>query len=183
MGAAARCGLAALLAFVVLQRLFELAWSARNARRLRARGGIESGARHFPALVLVHTLFPLLLLGEVLWLGARPGPAWPVWLGLWMAAQGLRYWAMAALGESWNVRIWVVPGAALVRSGPYRHLRHPNYVAVAVELAAAPMLFGAWRTAVAISLLNLAALSMRIRAEERALSRNAPSAQQSPSNR
>jgi len=164
-----REGLAALLAFVVLERMFELALSARNARRLKARGGVESGARHFPLLVLVHTFFPLSLLGEVLWLGARPGPGWPLWLGLWLAAQGLRYWAMAALGESWNVRILVVPGAALVRRGPYRFLRHPNYLAVVVELIAAPMIFGAWRTAILASLLNLCALKVRIRAEEKAL--------------
>ena len=117
----------------------------------------------------MHTLFPLSLLGEVLWLGARPGPGWPLWLGLWLAAQGLRYWAMAALGESWNVRILVVPGAALVRRGPYRFLRHPNYLAVVVELIAAPMIFGAWRTAILASLLNLCALKVRIRAEEKAL--------------
>jgi len=169
LDAATRTGIVALLAFVVLERIFELVLSARNARRLRARGGVESGARHFPLLVLVHTLFPLSLLGEVIWLGARPGPAWPLWLGLWLLAQGLRYWAIAALGESWNVRIWVVPGAPLVHRGPYRFLRHPNYLAVVIELVAAPMMFGAWRTAILVSVLNLAALRVRVRAEEKAL--------------
>lgn len=172
LDAATRTGIVALLAFVVLERMFELVLSAKNARRLKARGGVESGAGHFPLLVLVHTLFPLSLLGEVIWLGARPGPGWPLWLGLWLLAQGLRYWAIAALGEAWNVRIWVVPGAPLVHRGPYRILKHPNYLAVVIELVAAPMTFGAWRTAILVSVLNLVALRVRIRAEERALTRS-----------
>jgi methyltransferase len=170
LDAATGTALGALLAILVLQRLSELWLSARNARRLRARGGVESGARHFPLLVLVHVVFLLSLPVEVLRFGARPGPGWPLWLGLWLGAQGLRYWAITALGDFWNVRIWVVPGAALVRRGPYRFLRHPNYVAVVIELAAVPLLFGAWRTAIAVSVLNLVALGIRIRVEERALS-------------
>jgi methyltransferase len=86
-----------------------------------------------------------------------------------MAAQALRYAAMHALGERWNVRIIVLPDEPLVRSGPYRWLRHPNYVAVVVELIAAPLIFGAWRTAVVVSLLNAIALRTRIRVENDAL--------------
>ena len=100
---------------------------------------------------------------------ARPGPAWLVWLALFAAAQALRYAAIAALGERWSVRVLALPAAPLVRRGPYRWLRHPNYVAVIVELAAAPMIFGAWRTALAASAVNLAALALRVRVEERAL--------------
>jgi len=166
--------LALFLALVIVQRAGELALSARNARRLRARGARESGAGHFPLLVLVHVLFPLGLAGEVLLLGARPGPLAPLWLALWLAAQALRYAAVRALGERWNVRIWVLPGAPLVHSGPYRFLRHPNYVAVAAELLAAPLIFGAWRTALGISLLNLVALRIRIRAENEALGVTSP---------
>ncbi len=161
--------LAGFLLMVVAQRAAELALSARHARRVRARGAREHGRGHFPLLVLVHVLFPSSLAAEVLWLGARPGPLWPLWAALWLGAQALRYAAIRALGERWNVRIWVVPGAPLVKRGPYRFLRHPNYVAVGVELLAAPLLFGAWRTALAISTLNGLALGVRIRAEERAL--------------
>ena len=92
-----------------------------------------------------------------------------MWLGLWLSAQALRVAAIRALGERWSVRIWVIPGAPLVRSGPYRYLRHPNYLAVVVELLAASLLFGAWRTALGLSALNLVALRWRIRAEEAAL--------------
>ncbi len=157
------------LVVLAAQRAGELALSARNARVLRGRGAREHGAGHFPLIVLVHVLFPVCLVAEVVALGARPGALWPLWLGLWLGAQALRYAAMRALGGLWNVRIWVVPGLAPVRSGPYRFARHPNYVAVAVELLAAPLMFGAWRTAVGISALNLVALAVRIRAEERAL--------------
>ena len=157
------------LGVIVLQRAGELVLSARNAARLRQRGAREHGASHFPLLVLVHTLFPLGLAAEVLHGGARPGPLWPLWLGLWLAAQALRYAAVRALGERWNVRILVVPGLAPVRSGPYRVLRHPNYLAVVVELIAAAMFMGAWRTAVGITVLNALVLRIRIRAEEDAL--------------
>jgi methyltransferase len=157
------------VALLTLQRLGELAVSGRNEVRLRALGAREHARGHFPLLVLVHVLFPLCLLGEVLGLGARPWPAWPLWLGLFLAAQVLRVAAIRTLGERWHVRIWVVPGLPPVRTGPYRFVRHPNYVAVVVELLAAPLIFGAWRTALAVSALNAVALAIRIRAEERAL--------------
>ena len=154
---------------LVAQRLVELRISARHVVLLRARGAIEHGREHFPLFVLVHALLPLGMLAETAWLGARPGPLWPLWLALLAGAQVLRYAAIRALGPYWNVRVWVVPGAPRVRTGPYRRLRHPNYVAVVVELIAAPMLFGAWRTAIVVSALNAIALWVRIRCEERAL--------------
>jgi methyltransferase len=162
-------GLASFLAVLAVQRGSELVVSARNERRLRVRGAREYGPGHFPLLVLIHVLFPVSLVAEVSVIGAGPGQLWPVWLGFWLAAQALRYAAVRALGQRWTVRIWVLPGMPLVRRGPYRFLRHPNYLAVVVELLAAPLLFGAWRTAVAISVLNLFALWIRIRAEEEAL--------------
>lgn len=157
------------VAFVVLQRLSELALSARNARRLAVRGARRLQVDGFAPLVAVHVLFPLALIAEVLLGGARPGVAWPWWLGLWLVAQGLRYAAVRALGERWNVRVIVVPDAPQIRRGPYRILRHPNYAAVAIELIAAPMMFGAWRTMIALSILNALAVMRRIRLEERAL--------------
>lgn len=165
--------LALFLAVLAIQRGSELRLSARNTRRLVARGAREYGAGHFPLIVLVHVLFPLGLVAEVVGLHARPGPLWALWLGLWLAAQALRYAAMRALGERWSVRILVLPGEPLVRRGPYRLMRHPNYVAVILELLAAPLMFGAWRTAVAVSLLDLVALGIRVRAEEAGLGRRA----------
>jgi len=154
---------------LVAQRLVELRISARHALELRARGAVEYGRGHYPLLVLVHTLLPLGMIAEAWFLGVRPGPWWPLWALLFALAQGLRYITIRALGTCWNVRVLVVPGATLVRSGPYRWIRHPNYVAVVIELISAPMLFGAWRTALLITLLNAVALTLRIRCEERAL--------------
>jgi methyltransferase len=162
-------GLAAFLAYHLAERAFELALSARHARRLFARGAREHGRGHFPALVAMHTLFPIALAAEVLALGARPGRLAPLWIVLFVAAQGLRMASMRALGEFWTVRVIVLDGAALVRRGPYRFLRHPNYLAVVIELLSAPLMFGAWRTALAFSIANLLALRVRIRCEERAL--------------
>ena len=161
--------LTAFLALIVVERLFELFLSARNARRIRARGGVEYGAAHFPWFVLFHTAYPVALAAEVLIVGARPGSDWPLWLLVFAAGQALRFAAIRALGEYWNVRIWVVPGMERVRRGPYRFLPHPNYVAVALELLAGALVFGAWRTALGATLVNLVLMRIRIRAEERAL--------------
>ena len=161
--------LAGFLVIVAAQRIAELVISARHARRVRSRGAREFGAGHFPFIVTVHVLFFVCLAAEVVFLGARPGSAWPLWLALWLGAQALRYSAISALGERWNVRVLVLPGEPLVRSGPYKFLRHPNYVAVVTELIAASLLFGAWRTAIVITTLNAIALRIRIRAEENAL--------------
>ena len=168
-GPAPLAWLGAFLAFLVLQRSAELWISVRNARRLFARGAREVGGDHFRWLVLLHTTFPLCLIAEVFWLGARPGPFTPGWVVLWVLAQGLRWAAMETLGERWNARVIVLPKAPRVRTGPYRLMRHPNYVAVAVELLAGPLIFGAWRTAMVFTVLNFFALRVRIRCENRAL--------------
>ena len=163
---------AALIAFLVLlviQRGLELARSARNTPALLARGAVEHGRGHYPLIVALHVLWPIGLVAEVLGAGARPWPSWPFWLLLLLAAQGLRQAAIAALGGLWTVRVLALPGATLVRRGPYRWLRHPSYLAVTLELFSAPLLFGAWRTALAASAVNLALLAVRIRVEERAL--------------
>ena len=161
--------LGAVLAVIALERAFELLLSARNQRRLVAAGAVEHGRAHFPVFVALHALWPVALVAEVVAAGARPGPWWPAWLGVALAAQGLRAAAIAALGGRWTVRVLALPGAPLVRRGPYRLLRHPNYLAVTLELAAIPMILGAWRTALAASALNQVALAIRVRVEERAL--------------
>ena len=157
------------VAALSVQRLLELGISRRHAQALRARGAIEHGREHFPLLVLVHVLLLVGIVLEVFVLGARPPASWPLWAVVFAAGQLLRYAAIRALGDFWNVRVLVVPGAPLVRTGPYRYLRHPNYVAVVMELLAAPLIFGAWRTALVVSALNALALWVRIRCEERAL--------------
>ncbi|WP_437489530.1 isoprenylcysteine carboxylmethyltransferase family protein [Sorangium sp. So ce1014] len=158
------------LGAVSLERLAELFISRRNARRAFAKGGVEVGQGHFRVMALMHTAFLAVCALEV---GALDRP-FPGLVGLAalaaaLLAQAMRYWVIATLGEQWNVRIIVVPGAAPVSGGPYRYLRHPNYAAVIVEMVAIPMIHGAWLTALVFSALNAAVLHVRIRAEEEAL--------------
>ena len=166
-------GPAVLLAVMIAQRLGELYLTAKHLPYIRAHGGVEYGRGHFPLIVAVHVLFPILFVIELTHHHTQRGALWPLWLILFAAAQVLRYSAIVALGERWTTRIFVLPGAPLVRTGPYRRLRHPNYVAVVVEFIAAPMLFGAWRTAIVIGVLNAAVLRLRIRCENDALQRAA----------
>ena len=159
-----------LLAAVALERGAELILSARNARLARARGGVESGQGHYPVMAVFHGVFLAACALEVVLL-RRPFPGVVGWIALAVAvgAQALRYWAIATLGWRWNTRIVVVPGAAPVTGGPYRLVRHPNYVAVIAEMLALPLVHGAWLTALIFSLGNAWLLRVRIRAEERAL--------------
>ena len=157
------------MAAVAVQRLLELRLSRRNERRLRARGAVERGAGHYPAMVALHALWLLSTLVEGLLRGPEIPAWWPLPLAAFVLVQPLRYWAILSLGDNWNTRILVVPGARLVRGGPYRFLPHPNYVVVAVEVLAFPLVFGAWVTALVFSILNAALLRVRIREEDRAL--------------
>ena len=81
----------------------------------------------------------------------------------------LRYWAIWTLGQRWNTRIIVIPGAAPVTGGPYRYLRHPNYLAVMIEIAAIPLIRANWYTAIGFSIANAFLMAVRIPAEERAM--------------
>jgi methyltransferase len=159
------------LVFLVgLERLAELVVSKRNAEWSFARGGVESGRSHFPFMVLLHSGLLVACVLEV-WLGGRtflPVLGWPM-LVLVVAAQALRWWCILTLGPRWNTRVIVVPGLPLVTAGPYRWLRHPNYLAVIAEGIALPLVHSAWMTALGFALLNLPLLYIRIRVEERAL--------------
>jgi methyltransferase len=162
------------VALVALQRLLELGLSRRNERILRARGAVERGQGHHPLIVALHALWLLSTLVEGISRRDSDLPALrPLPLALFLLVQPLRYWAILSLGENWNTRILVVPGAKLVGRGPYRFLRHPNYVVVVVEILTFPLIFGAWITALVFSMLNAILLSARIRDENRALAESA----------
>lgn len=160
------------VAFIAGQRLAELRLAATNRRWLLAHGAREYGASHYPLFILLHTGWLVGLLVEGLWRGPALDGRWLLWLGLLLAAQLLRYWSIASLGRRWCTRILVIPGDRRIRCGPYRFLRHPNYLAVALELPALPLIFGAWLTAAVASLLNAwLLLAVRIPAEEQALAK------------
>jgi methyltransferase len=161
---------ATLVAAVALERLAELVVSRRHADWALRRGGVEVGRGHFPVMVALHTALLVGALVEVLAADRPFVPAlgWPM-LVLVLASQGLRWWCIATLGPQWNTRVIVVPGLPLVTRGPYRLLRHPNYVAVVVEGLALPLVHTAWVTAVAFTVLDAALLTVRIRVEDAAL--------------
>jgi len=153
-----------LVAFVTAQRLGELWLARRNTTALLARGGVELGAEHYPLIVALHTCW----LGG-LWLLAGDQPLDRMWLVAFILLQAARAWVILSLGARWTTRIIVVPGEAPVTNGPYRFLRHPNYVVVALELAVVPLALGLPVYALVFFLANLAVLSIRIRAENAAL--------------
>jgi methyltransferase len=137
------------VALVAAQRLGELAYARRNTSRLLARGAREVGAGHYPLLV-------------------SAAPHWPL-IGLFVLLQIGRIWVIWTLGPFWTTRIVTLPGAPLVRRGPYRFFRHPNYLVVALEIAVLPLAFDAWEVALIFSLLNAVLLVHRARVETAAL--------------
>jgi methyltransferase len=156
-----------LLAFVTAQRLGELVLARRHTAALLARGGVEHGARHYPLIVALHAVW---LIG--LWLLAYNHAVDPFWLLLFAILQVARVWVLASLGRRWTTRIIVMPGLPPVARGPYRYMRHPNYVVVACEMAVVPLALGLPVYALVFFLLNLAVLTIRIRAESAALGAN-----------
>lgn len=161
-----------LVAAVAVERVAELFVARRNEAWAKARGGVESGRGHYPVMVALHTG---LLLACVLEAVLARRPFVPIvgatMLALVVLAQGLRWWCITTLGPYWNTRVITVPGARLVRTGPYRFLRHPNYLAVAIEIAALPLVRSGWVTAVLFTLANAVLLTVRIRCENAALER------------
>lgn len=159
-----------LVVLVGLERLAELVISNRNAAWSLARGGRETGTTHYTAMVVLHTGLLVGMLVEA-WL-RRPvvSEALAVsMLVLALASQALRWWCIASLGRRWNTRVIVVPDLPLVAVGPYRLVRHPNYVAVVVEGFALPLVHAAWVTALVFTLANAAVLAVRLRVENAAL--------------
>jgi len=154
-----------LVALIALQRIAELAYAQRNTRRLRAAGATEVGARHYPMVVLLHAAW---LATVALFVPADAARNWPL-LALYALLQLGRIWVLVSLGGFWTTRILTLPQAPLVRRGPYRFCRHPNYAIVTAEIAILPLAFGAWRIALVFSIANAVILAWRIMVENRAL--------------
>ena len=169
-----------LMGLTALERLVEVRVSLRHAAWSFARGGTEHGRGHYPFMVLLHTSFLVACVAEP-WLLDRPFLPWlglPA-LGVALACQGLRWWCINTLGPRWNTRVIIVPGLPPVTGGPYRFLKHPNYVVVALEGIALPLVHTAWITALCFTLLNAVLMVVRLRVEEAALA-TLPSAADAP---
>lgn len=160
-----------IIAIVILQRLIELIVAKRNEKWMLSQGAFEAGARHYPLMVLMHIAFFISLLMEVIVFDRPLTKIWIALLVIFLLAQIARIWCLTSLGKFWNTKIIVLPGAKVIKKGPYKFIRHPNYVIVATELLVLPLLLGAYFTAVIFSLLNLWMLSVRIPVEEAALKR------------
>ena len=160
----------AISAALVSERIFELWLSNRNARLAFARGGIELGRGQYRIIVAFHTLF----IAACAFGAMRNAPAFPDTLSMAalageIAAQTLRFWSVATLGQNWNTRVIVIPHKEPVTTGPYRYIRHPNYVAVALEIVCVPLIRGLVILAAVFSIANALLLASRIRLEERAM--------------
>jgi methyltransferase len=155
-----------ILALVTVQRIGELFLARRNTQRLLQEGAREHGAGHYPLIVAVHALW----LATLWWL-APTRPVDGFWLAVFAVIELVRIWVLATLGRRWTTRIIVLPGADMVRSGPYRFVNHPNYWVVTGEIAVLPLVFGLWQVALVFTLVNAAVLSIRIGEENRALGR------------
>jgi methyltransferase len=153
------------LGLVALQRLIELAHAQNNSARLRRLGAVEADARGYRLYVLLHAGW---LTSLAVFVPATTPPYWPL-IGVYALLQLGRIWVIASLGRYWTTRIITLPDAPLVRTGPFRYLRHPNYLLVVAEIAVLPLAFGAVAIAVIFSALNLLLIARRIRIEERVL--------------
>lgn len=158
-----------IVGLVALQRLAELAIANRNTKRLLAIGAREVGAGHYPLFILLHASWLLAMVVSVPW---RTEPSWPL-IAAFAILQALRLWVIATLGAYWTTRLITLEGAPLVRSGPYRFVRHPNYWIVVGEIVALPLAFGAWGVALIWSILNALLLRHRIGLEDRTLAARA----------
>ena len=155
----------AIIALVILQRAGELVLANRNTQKLKARGGVEIGAGHYRFIVLLHMAW----LMAVLWLIPSPVVIYWGWILVFLLLQAMRVWVIASLGPYWTTRIISLPDVPLVKGGPYRYVRHPNYLVVAGEILALPMAFGEIWVAIGFSIVNAAMLYWRIREEDACL--------------
>ncbi len=157
-------------ALIIIQRLLELRVAKRNLEFALSQGGKEFAPEHYKWIVLLHVSWIVFMLLEGLLRGSSFSSLWWLWFGLFLLAQFGRYWAISSLGKYWNTRIIIIPNGNLVAKGPYKYLKHPNYIVVALELFVAPLIFNCWFTAVGSSLVNaFLLLGVRIPAEEKAL--------------
>jgi methyltransferase len=162
----------AIIAAVAVQRLAEVAWAQANTARLKARGAVEVGAAHYPLIVVMHTAW---LIAMVVFLPAAASIHFLL-LAIFVVLEFGRGWVLVSLGRYFTTRIITLPGAPLVRKGPYRYIRHPNYLIVCGEILVLPLAFGEIGVAIVFSILNAAMLAWRIRTEDAVLGprRSAP---------
>ncbi|GAA0444529.1 alkylpyrone methyltransferase [Lentibacillus halophilus] len=156
---------------VIGQRLGELYIAKRNEIWMKSLGGIEKGEKHYKWFVVLHCLFFISVITEAS-LNSQTNAQFNYFLlGLFLLTQVGRIWCIHTLGRFWNTKIIVLPGVSVIKKGPYRHVKHPNYIIVAVELCVIPLLFGAVLTAFLFPFFHFLLLRARLPHEEKALTR------------
>ena len=161
--------LAILFVFIILQRLIELIIASKNERWMLAKGGVEIEPQQHKWFIMVHGLFFISIIVELILSNASIPELFILWFSLFIATQFVRIWSITSLGKYWNTKIIILPGSTLVKRGPYKYVKHPNYIIVGIELFVIPMMFGAYWTAVIFPFFHLILMSIRIPAEEKAL--------------
>ncbi|GLO66402.1 MULTISPECIES: isoprenylcysteine carboxylmethyltransferase family protein [Oceanobacillus] len=161
--------LSILFLFIILQRLIELIIAKRNEQWMLAKGGVEIEPQQHKWFIMVHGLFFISIITELSLNNASIPALFPLWFGLFITTQFIRVWSITSLGKYWNTKIIILPGSTLVKRGPYKYIKHPNYLIVGIELFVIPMMFGAYWTAIIFPFFHLILMSMRIPAEEKAL--------------
>jgi methyltransferase len=154
---------------IIIQRLAELRIAKNNEKWMKGQGGIEFGQKHYRLMVGIHILFFLSYIMEVTYFYKNISPYWPILICFFLITQAGRVWALTSLGRFWNTKIIVLPNAEVVMKGPYKFLKHPNYVIVTLEFLIIPLIYQAYVTTILFSFLNLWILSIRIPEEEKAL--------------
>lgn len=160
-----------LILFIIMQRLVELRIAKRNEEWIKRRGGIEVGQKHYKWFVIVHALFFISILLEVAYKETIVQEVNLFLLTTFILAQLGRLWCIHSLGRFWNTKVITLPGVALIKKGPYKYIKHPNYIIVAVELIVIPLLFGAVVTAIIFPILHVILLIIRIPSENKALAK------------
>lgn len=157
------------ITFLIVQRLAELVIAKRNEKKMFAKGAVEHDKEGYKWIVAMHTLFFISLIVEKIFFVRELSPLWIIFLPMFIITQFGRYWVITSLGEYWNTRIIVLKDSEIIKKGPYKFFKHPNYIIVCIELVVIPLLFSCYFTAIIFTILNLILLSRRIKIENRAL--------------
>jgi methyltransferase len=158
-----------LVGFIVFQRIIEIGIAKSNEKWMKQRGASEFGEKHYQYIVIMHLLFFFFLTSEKILLNLSRSSLWAIFLFVFLFVQFIRIWTITSLGRFWNTKIIVLRDARVIRKGPYRFIKHPNYFVVAIELAIVPLIFNAYLTASLFTILNVIMMMVRIPEEEKAL--------------
>jgi methyltransferase len=153
------------ISFFILQRLSELFIARSNEKWLLQQGAVQYGQNHYPFIIALHTLFIISIITEYI-LRGQPPISW-VFLVIFLAVLSFKFWALSSLGKYWNTKIYRIPGVYPIKKGPYKFLKHPNYMEVVCEFAVIPLVFHLYCTAIIFTILNAAMLTVRINVENK----------------